>query len=472
MIDTLVGTGVGGYTGDGGPATAARIDRPWGIELDAAGDLYIADFDNDAVRRVSGGIITTVAGTGTSGYNGDGILATTARLNNPSDVAIDAAGNLYIADHHNHRIRRVDAGTLMITTVAGTGTEGFGGDGGPATAALLSEPMDVKVDETGAVWITDFQNQRVRRFTVGGTIETVAGTGLRGYEGDGGLATAARLHFPFRLFVIASDKVLVSERNNFVVRGLGTIAAGCATTTTSSSTSTSSSSSSSSSTSPASSTTSTSDGSSSSSTSSSTMPSPPTSTTSSSSATTLTVATSTTSTTEPDGADLDCTGTGAARCIPGGKALAQDCFGEFRVEASLTNALPPPRLTCVDGDADCDADDVVGQCTFRVSLCLNNTDVRLPCTPAAIRTVALRGPPAGSPGGQSLLQGIAALGATARTVRAVTFDRVLSDANRCTPYGDFVVRRGRTRAAVLRAVVTTQAAGRDRNRLKLVCLAP
>jgi hypothetical protein len=150
---------------------------------DAAGALYIADFDNNAIRRVANGVITTVAGTGAQGYNGDDIPATAALLNNPIDVAIDPTGNLYIADHHNHRIRRVDAATQVITTVAGTGVAGYGGDGGPAVFAEMNEPGDVKVDETGAVWFTDFENHRVRRFTVGGSIETVAGNGLRGYAG-------------------------------------------------------------------------------------------------------------------------------------------------------------------------------------------------------------------------------------------------------------------------------------------------
>ena len=142
------------------------------------------------------------------------------------------------------------------------------------------------------------------------------------------------------------------------------------------------------------------------------------------------------------------------------------------MEARLFNALPQPRVTCVDGDPACDADGVEGQCTFHVALCLNNTDARLPCTPAPIRSVVLKGQPAASAGGQSVFQGIVALGATATSARAATFDRVFADPNQCTPYGDFVVRRGRTRAAVLRAVVTTQDAGKDKNRLKLVCLAP
>jgi sugar lactone lactonase YvrE len=190
VITTLVGTGVGGFSGDGGPATAAQINRPTGIEIDANGNLYIADFDNNAVRRVSGGIITTIAGTGTSGFNGDDIAATTANLANPSDIEIDAIGNVYIADFNNNRVRRVDPSGI-ITTVAGNGEAGATGDGGPATAARLFQPSDVKLDETGALWVTDSGNQRVRRFTVGGNIETVAGTGSRGYAGDGGPATGA-----------------------------------------------------------------------------------------------------------------------------------------------------------------------------------------------------------------------------------------------------------------------------------------
>jgi sugar lactone lactonase YvrE len=226
-ITTVVGLGVAGYTGDGGLAAAAQIDHPWGIELDASGALYIADFNNHAVRRVADGIITTVAGTGALGYNGDDIPATSAMLDNPIDTAVDGAGNLYIADHHNHRIRRVDAATQLISTVAGTGVAGFSGDGGPAVLAEMFEPGDVKIDETGAIWFTDFENQRVRRFTVGGNIETVAGTGLRGYAGDGGPATDARLLFPLGLLVVASDQVAFTERESFIVRSLGTLTADC-----------------------------------------------------------------------------------------------------------------------------------------------------------------------------------------------------------------------------------------------------
>jgi sugar lactone lactonase YvrE len=227
VINTLVGTGVGGYSGDGGPATAAQIDRPTGIEIDTAGNLYIADFDNDVVRKVSGGVISTIAGTGTAGFNGDDIPATTAQLNSPADVEVDAAGNVYIADFNNHRIRRFDVATGNITTVAGTGVAGDSGDGGPATAARLNQPSDMKLDETGALWVTDLGNHRIRRFTVGGNIETVAGTGLRGYAGDGGLATDGRLMFPVQLHVINSQQVVFSDRDNFVVRALGTITSDC-----------------------------------------------------------------------------------------------------------------------------------------------------------------------------------------------------------------------------------------------------
>ena len=175
-------------------------------------------------------------------------------------------------------------------------------------------------------------------------------------------------------------------------------------------------------------------------------------------------------------ADPGCTGELAARCVPAGRVQAQDCFAEFRLETPLPEAIPPPRLTCVDGDPTCDADDVVGQCTFRVGICLNNTDSRLPCTPDAISSVILKGRYAMSDAGRMLLQEIAALAShdeTSTTAHEVVFDHFFAEANRCTPFDEFVVRRGRKRGGnVLRAVVTTRAAGKDRNRLKFLCLAP
>ena len=157
--------------------------------------LYIADQVNNRVRKVSGGIITTVAGTGTAGYSGDGGQATSAQLNNPLGVAVDAQGSLYIADYANHRVRKVSGG--IITTVAGTGTAGYSGDGGQATSAQLNFPVGVAVDAQGSLYIADSDNYRVRKVS-GGIITTVAGTGTAGYSGDGGQATSAQLNVPLR----------------------------------------------------------------------------------------------------------------------------------------------------------------------------------------------------------------------------------------------------------------------------------
>ena len=142
-----------GISGDGGQATSAQLNNPVGVAVDAQGSLYIADYANNRVRKVSGGIITTVAGTGTAGYSGDGGQATSAQLNFPVGVAVDAQGSLYIADSGNYRVRKVSGG--IITTVAGTGTAGYSGDGGQATSAQLNVPFGVAVDAQGNLYIAD-----------------------------------------------------------------------------------------------------------------------------------------------------------------------------------------------------------------------------------------------------------------------------------------------------------------------------
>src|SRR5207302_624534 len=199
IITTAAGNGPATFRGDGGPATSAELFTPVGIAVDSSGNLFIAEGNNNRIRRVDAatGIITTVAGNGILGFSGDGGPATSAELFLPSGLAVDRVGNLFIADTHNHRIRRVNAATRLITTVAGNGTAGFSGDGGPATAAELALPQAVAVDAAGNLFIADTLNERIRRVdATTGIITTVAGNGTAGSIGDGGPATSAGLFHP------------------------------------------------------------------------------------------------------------------------------------------------------------------------------------------------------------------------------------------------------------------------------------
>jgi len=199
IITTIVGTGTPGYSGDGGPATQAQIGRPAGLTLDAAGNLYIAVwyYSSNTIRKVdANGIITTFAGTGSGGYNGDGGLAIQAKLYFPLDVTVDASGNLYIADSHNMRIRKVDPSGI-ITTFAGSGSTGFNGDGGLATQATLWYPSSVTVDSGGNLYILDNYNERIRKVDSSGIITTIAGTGVQSYGGDKGPAIEANFHWTY-----------------------------------------------------------------------------------------------------------------------------------------------------------------------------------------------------------------------------------------------------------------------------------
>ncbi len=270
-ITTVAGTGVCGYNGDGISATSAQLNNPSGVVTDGSGNLFIADFFNNRIRRVTNGtimtvaggggsnadnipatqasivipygialdnlgnlyltdtahykvrkvdaitgIITTVAGTGTLGYNGDGITATTAQLNYPNGVAVDNNGNVYIADTDNQRIRKVSNGT--ITTVAGNGAIGFSGDNGSATSAQLSNPGGLAVDGTGNnIYIADSGNQRVRKVT-GGMITTIAGSGGGGFSGDGGPATSAAISEPQSVTVDSGGNVYVADLTDNRIR--------------------------------------------------------------------------------------------------------------------------------------------------------------------------------------------------------------------------------------------------------------
>ena len=219
IIDTVAGSGEtgvlkGGYSGDDGPAVQAQLSSPFGVAVDGAGNLYIGDSGNSRIRRVDAtGTITTVAGTGEEGYSGDGGPAVQARLGTPQGVAVDGDGNLYIAEFGNSRIRRVN-GTGTITTVAGTGEHGYSGDGGSAVQAQLYRPRGVAVDGDGNLYIADTVNNRIRRVDTAGKITTVAGTGERGFTGDGGPAISARLRSPHRVAVDGGGNLYFVDADN------------------------------------------------------------------------------------------------------------------------------------------------------------------------------------------------------------------------------------------------------------------
>ncbi|MDQ6989117.1 MAG: NHL repeat-containing protein, partial [Mariprofundaceae bacterium] len=230
VITTVVGTGQAGYSGDHGLATQARLNNPQRITLDGSGDLFVSDYNNHCVRKVdmATGIITTIVGSGIAGFSGDGGSATLAKLNSPEGLKVDATGNLYIADVKNLRIRKVDT-KGVIRTVAGNGVWLYSGDNGQATMATLYYPNDVALDSVGNLYIADTQNHRIRKVdATTGVITTFAGTGLPGSLGNGGLATAAQLHFPAGVDVDVSGNVLIADTNNHRVQKVD--AAGIVTT--------------------------------------------------------------------------------------------------------------------------------------------------------------------------------------------------------------------------------------------------
>ena len=222
-ITTVAGTGVEGFNGDGIVATSGQLRFPSRVAVDSSGNLFIADQINHRIRRVdaSSGIITTVAGNGNRGDGGDGGPATSAKLFGPTGVAVDASGNLFIADRINSRIRLVDGVTGIITTVAGSGTIGdcgSDGDGGPATAAELCHPSGVVVDASGILFIADTGTHRVRKVDASGIITTVAGNGIQGDGGDGGPATSAKLFGPTGVAVDAWGNLFIADRINSRIR--------------------------------------------------------------------------------------------------------------------------------------------------------------------------------------------------------------------------------------------------------------
>ncbi len=217
VITTIAGSGTGGFQGDGGDATLARLNAPRGVALDGSGRVVIADTGNNRIRRIEAdGTITTIGGNGLAGAAGDGGQATAARLNDPWAVIYDSAGALLIADHGNDKVRRVGTDGV-ISTIAGTGTVGLSGDAGPAVAAKLNHPGGLAIDTTGRLLIVDKGNDRIRRIEADGTINTIAGT-TGGYSGDGAAATSAKLSVPQDVTVSASGVIYIADSGNHAVR--------------------------------------------------------------------------------------------------------------------------------------------------------------------------------------------------------------------------------------------------------------
>ena len=219
IITTIAGNGKSGYNGDDIAATSAWLSGPWGISVDRYGNIFVGDAGNHRVRKITpDGIIYTVAGTGIAGFSGDGNLATAANLNGPYYAESDYVGNLYIADVDNQRIRRVSKDGI-ISTIAGNGDGGYNGDDRPASSASLFEPIAVAADRMGNIYIADGWNNRIRYVDMHtGIISTVAGNGIAGYNGDDIAATTAQLKNPYGVAVDNSGNLYVADYNNNRVR--------------------------------------------------------------------------------------------------------------------------------------------------------------------------------------------------------------------------------------------------------------
>lgn len=223
QITTIAGNGTSGNSGDGGAATSAQLVSPNGVAVDVSGNIYITDYINSNIRKVNvSGIISTIAGTGTAGFSGDGGLATLAQIYRPIGIAIDAASNIYFADCGNTRIRKIDASGI-ISTIAGTGTFGYSGDGGLATLAKLNSPYGVAIDGLYNIYISDFLNSRIRKINSSGIISTIAGTGINGYSGENAVATLAQINGPNSIALDLSGNIYFSESPNSRIRKINNL---------------------------------------------------------------------------------------------------------------------------------------------------------------------------------------------------------------------------------------------------------
>ncbi|MDD0838196.1 SMP-30/gluconolactonase/LRE family protein [Curvibacter sp. HBC61] len=220
IITTVAGTGTAGFTGDGGAATSASLRAPAGLALDGSGNLYISDSSNHRIRKVSAGVITTLAGTGTFGFGGDGGAPASAQINSPQGVAVDSTGTVYVADTNNVRVRKISGG--LISTLAGTGSNSFGGDGSDALSAQFSTIQGVARDSAGNVYISDSGSHRIRKISPTGLASTLAGTGVGNYSGDNGPASSAQLKSPQGIALDSAGNLYVADSSNHRIRKIDT----------------------------------------------------------------------------------------------------------------------------------------------------------------------------------------------------------------------------------------------------------
>ncbi|MBN8641149.1 MAG: T9SS type A sorting domain-containing protein [Flavobacteriales bacterium] len=218
IITTIAGNGDCVSSGDFGLAVQARIRYPQYISIDMQGNIYFSESGFHKVRKIdTSGIITTIAGTGIAGYNGDGILATNAQINFPVGIAVDSQGNVFIAEHFGHRIRKIDTNGI-ISTIAGTGIAGFNGNNIQANTAQINRPQGMKIDTQGNLYFADSYNNRIRKINTNGVITTIAGMGLQGYTGDGGSALSAMLDRPYDMLFDTNGNMYISDNFNYRIR--------------------------------------------------------------------------------------------------------------------------------------------------------------------------------------------------------------------------------------------------------------